>query len=108
MFDKIRSIFRHDQQQDRLIENPKSLVEQVLDAPALFNRKTRRSIGLFGKVWRWDLNASEETRRVHVPRYIRRHYAQASAPGQTRRQRKARARIARAARVFGPKPERSV
>lgn len=93
MFDKIKSIVRHDRTQAEKVEVPKSLVQQVLEAPALFNRRTRRSIGLFGRYWKWDLNASEETRRVYLPRYIRRHFS-ADQP-RTRRQRKARARILR-------------
>jgi hypothetical protein len=69
-------------------------IAAVLDAPALFNRATRRSIGLYGRHWRWDLNAHEDTRREYMPRYIRRHYSLRSmiAP-QTRRQRRERARI---------------
>lgn len=77
----------------------KSLVQQVWESPALFNRKMRRAAGLLSKYWRWDLNASEETRRVYTPRYIRRHYGTiARRPWdfdhpKTRRQRKQRARI---------------
>lgn len=79
-----------------------SLAQQVLEAPADFNRKTRRSIGLFGRFWRWDLNASEETRRPYVPRYIRRHFNNRImlAPS-TRRQRRQRARILRISRQKG-------
>lgn len=71
----------------------KSLVQQVWEAPALFNRRMRRAAGLLSKYWRWDLNATAETRRVYTPRYIRRHF-DAGIP-RTRRQRKARARVLR-------------
>ena len=78
----------------------KSIVQQVLEAPATFNRATRRAVGLTGRLWRWDLNANPETRRTYLPRYIRRHYDAAimrtdPMPSLTRRQRRHRARITR-------------
>ncbi len=100
------------------VTKTKSLVEQVWDAPALFNRKTRRAVGMLSKVWRWNLNATYDTRRVFIPRYIRRHFKgdqrdevegyapQVIAYGafthpKTRRERKARARIIRLASRTG-------
>lgn len=76
-----------------------SLAQQVIDAPALFNRRTRRSVGLFGRYWKWDLNASEETRRTFVPRYMRRHFS--VAVPRTRRQRRHRAVIMKLAYHYG-------
>jgi hypothetical protein len=101
MFDKVKSILRtrHERQQDERVEVPKSLVQQIMEAPALFNRRTRRSIGMYGRIWKWDLNASEETRRTFLPRYIRRHYANTTP--HTRRQRKATARILRISARYG-------
>lgn len=86
------------------IEKPqRNLVQQVLDAPALFNRRTRRSIGLYGRFWRWDLNANEDTRRTFIPRYIRRHQAALAVvgPKRTRRERRHVARIMRIAIARG-------
>ena len=78
---------------------PKSIVQQVLEAPALFNRATRRSIKLWGSIWRWDLNASAETRRTYLPRYIRRHYN--PKPPTTRRERRHLTHIMRLTRAKG-------
>lgn len=58
----------------------------IIAAPAYHNRATRRSIGLWGSIWKWDVNASEETRRTFVPRYIRRHYKGATGPRARQRQ----------------------
>lgn len=78
-----------------------NLVRQVWSAPAEYNRETRRRVRLFGRIWRWDLNASEETRRTYVPRYIRRHYAASLVGPNTRRRRHRRARILAITRAKG-------
>lgn len=79
---------------------PKFTPAAVWEAPATFNRATRRSVGLLSRIWRWDLNASEETRRTYVPRYIRRHFS-TNLTSQTRRARKHRAVILRISRAKG-------
>lgn len=98
----IRNIFRHDKEtEERVALTPtQNLGRQVWSAPADFNRETRRRFGLFGRYWRWDLNASEDTRRTYVPRYIRRHYEGAN-PNGTRRQRRHWARILATSRAKG-------
>jgi hypothetical protein len=73
--------------------------KDIAEAPALYNRATRRAFGLFGRFWRWDLNASDDTRRTYVPRYIRRHFN--VAVPRTRRQRRVQARILRITREKG-------
>ena len=78
----------------------KTLVQQIWESPALYNRALRRAARLYSHIWRWDLNATAETRRVFVPRYIRRHY-QGSGPTGTRRQRRHWARIERITRSKG-------
>lgn len=77
----------------------KSFIQEIWEAPALHNRATRRRARLWGRIWKWDLNASEETRRTFLPRYIRRHYANTTP--RTRRQRKATARILRISAHYG-------
>jgi len=87
----------------------KSLVQQVWEAPATFNRHMRRAAGLLSKYWRWDMQVLGW--QQPAPRYIRRHYkADVTADGpdglpvttngafthpKTRRQRRHRARIIR-------------
>lgn len=78
-----------------------SLAQQVAEAPALFNRATRRSVGLFGRFWRWDLNVSAETRRPFVPRYLRRHDGALYRIPQNRRERKILARVVRISKQKG-------
>lgn len=74
----------------------------VAQAPATANRAVRRSYGLWGSIWRWDLNAADDTRRTYVPRYIRRHYsARVMLTPSTRRERRHRARILRVSRQKG-------
>ncbi len=89
----------HDEAPEDRTPLIKSFVQQVWEAPALHNRATRRRAHLWGRIWRWDLNASEETRRTFLPRYIRRHYANTTP--HTRRQRKATARILRISARYG-------
>lgn len=85
---------------NRAASNPTlDFVKAVWDAPALFNRATRRRVKLFGRIWKWDLNASEETRRTFVPRYMRRHFS-ATKP-RSRRERRHRAYILRQAKRYG-------
>ncbi len=80
----------------------KPLVQQIMEAPVDFNRETRRRVGLYGRFWRWDLNAADDTRRTYVPRYIRRHYMTLQfAKPATRRQRRHRAVILRISRAKG-------
>lgn len=71
---------------------PVPLSVQVLEAPATFNRATRRSVGLLGKFWKWDVN-TPGLQRTFTPRYVRRHFS--AAVPTTRRQRKAQARVLR-------------
>lgn len=73
----------------------------VVAAPALHNRARRRSIGMWGSIWRWALQDNEETRRTYVPRYIRRHYKFAIEARPMRRRRKIEARILRITRQRG-------
>lgn len=79
----------------------------IIAAPAYHNRATRRSVGLWGSIWRWDQNATEETRRTYIPRYIRRNYRFALVPPPgtdtrlSRRTRKREARIMRFTREKG-------
>lgn len=82
---------------------PKTLVEQIWESPATYNRAMRRAAHLWGRIWRWDYNASEGTRRVFAPRYLRRHFDSALlAPGhRTRRQRRTRARMLRLVGRYG-------
>lgn len=70
--------------------------KSVIEAPADFNRAARREVGLYGRLWRWDPQVLGVNPNL-PPRYVRRHFTPTilSAP-QTRRQRKARARILRA------------
>lgn len=83
-----------------IVYEPKALTaKDIFDAPALYNRATRRAFRLWGSIWKWDLNASEDTRRTYVPRYIRRHFT--TAVPRTRRQRRAQARIIRISRQKG-------
>ena len=65
-------------------------VKRVWDAPVDFNRATRRSVGLTGRIWRWNPGAPME-----LPRYARRHAEAAVLTPHTRRQRRHRARIMR-------------
>ena len=77
-------------------EVPRSTIEDVWDAPADYNRATRRRAGLLSKVWRWDIPAQKT-----APRYVRRHFARAWAGGVTRRVRKERARCIRLMQTRG-------
>lgn len=86
----------------KLREAKRDIRMQVYDAPADFNRATRRAVGMLSRIWRWDpqLLGIEP----QAPRYIRRHYqADRTVDGvfidgafthpKTRRQRRHRARI---------------
>jgi hypothetical protein len=86
----------------RKVREGDAIAQAVVSAPASHNRALRRSVGLWGSIWRWDLNASEETRRTFVPRYIRRHFSnRIMLVPTTRRQRRERARILRVSRQKG-------
>ena len=110
-FDKLlnrsgQNVDREAAKSEARIEREPTLGEQVWTAPALHNRHTRRAYGILSKVWHWDLNASDETRRVFVPRYLRRHGLRVVATQgkhRTRRVRKEAARVARAIRFPGMK-----
>lgn len=85
------------------IEKPQpNLVQQILDAPAEFNRATRRAIGLYGRFWKWDMRGTE-MQRTFVPRYIRRHseVLKIVTRKRTRRERRHVARIHRIAITRG-------
>lgn len=90
-------------------EDKRSLAKRILDSPADFNRATRRSVGLFGRLWKWDVNGTE-MQRTYVPRYVRKHYDRVmlsieSGPptGQKRWPRSVRKQRARIARVISSK-----
>lgn len=80
----------------------RTAIEQVLDAPADYNRETRRRAGLLSKWWRWDLAAGEENR---FPRYVRRRIndPRLMTPPLTRRQRRQRTRMVRLMSTRGVK-----
>lgn len=76
----------------RKLKAPQTPAQMVYDAPADYNRATRRAFGLLSKLWRWDIPADGTV----LPRYIRRHVRYSLQPGlRARRQRKVRARIGR-------------
>lgn len=122
LLDKVRRFGRAFLSDDRPANVPapkmrfaKSLREQVWEAPAYFNRATRRAAGLVSRYWRWDHKALGYV--PQAPRYIRRHYkADVTDDGpdglpvttygafthpKTRRQRRHRARILAIARRNG-------
>ena len=68
----------------------------IYDAPADFNRETRRRAGMLSSVWRWDIPASAVS-----PRYVRRHLKRAWEGGSTRRVRRERARCVRLMKARG-------
>lgn len=88
-----------DRRLQRLITAGDSTAHAIVQAPATANRAARRAVGLWGSIWRWDLNASPETRRTYVPRYIRRHFN--PAVPKTRRARRHQAVILRISRQKG-------
>jgi len=72
-----------------------SFFKAVWSAPANYNRAARRSVKLFGTIWRWDARA------LGIPtdlpsRYTRRHFTpETFLSPKNRRQRKMRARVIR-------------
>lgn len=71
-------------------------MKAVWDAPATFNRHSRRMAGLFGRMWRWDSVMLGIDPQL-PPRYVRRHWSEAVLTHpKTRRQRRHKARILRA------------
>lgn len=77
----------------------KPLVQRIWEAPATYNRASRRAAGLLSRIWRWDLAAIGATPGP-ASRYVRRHgarvLAQAEKPGKApRRVRREAARIER-------------
>lgn len=83
----------------RLVKAGNAEAHSIVQAPATASRAARRAIGLWGSIWKWDVNASEDMRRTYVPRYIRRHFT--TAVPRTRRQRRVQARITRISRQKG-------
>lgn len=79
-----------------------SFFKAVWSAPANYNRAARRSVKLWGRIWKWD------PRGMGMPtdlpaRYARRHFDSVKfLYPKTRRQRRERARILRVART--PRP----
>lgn len=71
-------------------------MRKVWDAPATFNRHSRRAAGLFGRMWKWDMQLLGMDPNL-PPRYVRRHWRedQFTHP-KTRRQRRHKAHILRA------------
>lgn len=71
------------------------MVKAIWSAPADFNRAMRRSVKLWGSIWKWD--AQVLGAQNIVPRYVRRHFTDTILTNpRTRRQRRHRARILRA------------
>lgn len=71
-------------------------MKAVWDAPATFNRHSRRAAGLFGRLWKWDAQALGLDPEL-PPRYVRRHWREGIMEHPAnRRQRRIRARIVRA------------
>lgn len=69
-------------------------LKAIWSAPADFNRAARRSVKLWGSIWKWD--AKVLGLQNIPPRYIRRHFNQdLLAHARTRRERRHRARILR-------------
>ena len=90
-------------------EDPKPFVKlppvltpkMVWEAPADFNRATRRWAKLWGRIWKWDREALGVPADL-PPRYARRHFKpEVFLFPKTRRQRRHRARIVRAMRQRG-------
>lgn len=72
-------------------------MKAVWDAPATFNRASRRAAGLFGRMWRWDMALLDPGAADRPPRYVRRHWSEkVLTHPKTRRQRRHKARILRA------------
>lgn len=79
-----------------VVKPMKALTERMVwEAPANYNRATRRWAKLWGRIWKWDQTALGIAQVP--PRYVRRHYTEGviMAP-KTRRQRRHKARILRA------------
>ena len=76
-------------------------LQEVLKAPADFNRAARRQVGVLGRTWKWDRELLGLPADL-PPRYVRRHYdiTKFTTP-KTRRQRRHRARIIRTLRAKG-------
>jgi hypothetical protein len=63
-------------------------IRAVWDAPADFNRHSRRAAGVFGRLWRWDPKALGVDPKL-PPRYVRRHWSETvMTHPTTRRQRR--------------------
>ena len=71
-------------------------IRAVWDAPATFNRHSRRAAGVFGRLWRWDSMMLGIDPNL-PPRYVRRHWSESVLTHpKTRRQRRHKARILKA------------
>lgn len=83
----------------KMVQDPR--VQQIWSEPALHNRAERRSVKLFGSMWKWD------SQLLGIPmdlptRYTRRHFDSAKFLfPKTRRQRRHKTRIMRDARQRG-------
>lgn len=78
---------------DHLAFDPQ--VKAIWSAPADWNRAARRSVKLWGRIWKWDAQVLG-TQNI-VPRYVRRHFTPTILTNpKTRRQRRHKARILRA------------
>ena len=102
---KIRNPFSKSERAPEAPKPPSQLTpKDVWEAPANYNRATRRWARLWGRIWSWDQQALGLP--ADLPRrYARRHFDSTKfLYPKTRRQRKERARIMRVART--PKPSK--
>lgn len=73
----------------------------VWEAPANYNRATRRWARLVGRIWKWDREQVGPPADL-PPRFVRRHFDSAKFLfPKTRRQRWVRARVLRAMKAKG-------
>lgn len=68
-------------------------IKAVWDAPATFNRHSRRAAGISGRIWRWDPQQLGVDPKL-PPRFVRHHWSEAvMTHPKTRRQRRHKRRI---------------
>jgi len=72
-------------------------MKRVWDAPANYNRASRRAARLWGRIWKWDVRALGVDPDL-PPRCVRRHWSPTllAMPNPTRRQRRHKACVLRA------------
>lgn len=99
---KIRNPFARNQQAPDAPKPPALLTpKDVWEAPANYNRATRRWARLWGRIWAWDSQALGLPMDLPA-RYIRRHFDPTLFLfPKTRRQRRHRARITRSMKQRG-------